>query len=103
MGWQEDIDRDCGAAGQVTPGRTIMAGDFNIGLDTPGCHVDAIDVIGAETDADGMTTLHGACGHSLTITSSFPVTDYTAAIADFFGTAVMSERQRLADDDVDGA
>lgn len=89
----DDLDRHCGAAAEVTPGRSIMV-DWAASLDTPACHLTAIDVVNVET-ADGMTTLYGACGHVVRMASDFPVTDYTQAVADLFGALVMDEAERL--------
>ena len=76
------------------PGRVILV-DWACDFDTPICHSTAIDVTHVETDPwEDMTVLHGVCGHSVRMCADFPVTDYTAAIADLFGALVIDEAER---------
>lgn len=91
----EDLDRDCGTAAEVIPGRSIMV-DWAASLDTPMCHHTAIDVVDVRHDPDEqMIYLTGVCGHTVRMCDDFPVTDYTQAIADLFGALVMDEAERL--------
>lgn len=91
----DDLDRDCGTAAEVTPGRSIMV-DWAASLDTPLCHSTAIDVAQVRHDVEEqMIYLTGVCGHTVRMCDGFPVTDYTQDIAALFGALVMDEAERL--------